>query len=138
MADVLGIKVSLDLDMMEASKDLTSQINKLTIPPVVVDLKIGKVLGLDDLKNEDFTKLKNNFQDAFTLNNGTLSDFKDSMQSIERILSSKITEGTVNKFKELSDTLSTLGSSFDIDNTVLSTLHDKCVYKMTCLENLIV
>ena len=120
MADVLGIKVSLDLDMMEASKDLTSQINKLTIPPVVVDLKIGKVLGLNDLNNEQFTTLKNNFQDAFTLNNGTLSDFKDSMQSIERILSSKITEGTVNKFKELSDTLSTLGSSFDIDNTVLS------------------
>lgn len=120
MADMLGIKVSLDLDVMEASRDLTSQINKLTIPPVVVDLKIGKVLGLNELQNEDFSKLRRNFQDAFTLSNGTLSDFRGSMESIERILSSKITEGTVNKFKELSNTLSTLGSSFEIDNTVLS------------------
>ena len=45
MADVLGIKVRLELDTVESGSDLAKQINKINLPPVTVKLKIGEILN---------------------------------------------------------------------------------------------
>lgn len=121
MADALKIRVSLELDSMEAGKDLTSQINKLNIEPIQIGLKLDpNKVDLSALNKVDFTEVKRKFQNAFSIEGSIVSELKDTMSSIERIINTKVSTANIVKFQQLSEVLSTLGNSFNVDNKVFN------------------
>ena len=91
MADALKIRVSLELDSMEAGKELTSQINELDIKPIKIGLKLDpNKIDLSALDKIDFSEIRNRFRDIFDIDGTVIRDLKESANSIERILNTKL------------------------------------------------
>ncbi len=121
MADSLKIRVSLELNGYEAGNDLAKQINQLNIEPIKVGLKLDpNKVDLTALNQVNFTEVKRKFQDAFSIEGTVVSELKDTMSSIERIINARISTANIVKFQSLSSALSDLGKSFNVDTKVFS------------------
>ena len=79
MADVLGIKVRLQLDAMESDKDIRNQLEKIQLPPVKVNLEIGKILNKEELNKLDFSNIEEKFKDIFKIDERVIADIKATL-----------------------------------------------------------
>lgn len=121
MADALKIRVSLELDAMETGNDLAKQINNLNIEPIKVGLKLDpNKVDLSALNKIDFSEIRNKFRDIFDIDGTVISDLKESVNSIERILNTKLSVKNLAMFDQFAESLSDLGKSFNIDSKSLS------------------
>ena len=121
MADALKIRVSLELDAMETANDLAKQINNLNIEPIKVGLKLDpNKVDLSALNKIDFSEIRNKFRDIFDIDGTVISDLKESVNSIERILNTKLSVKNLAMFDQFAESLSDLGKSFNIDSKSLS------------------
>lgn len=116
MSDMLKIRVGLELDAMESGKDLNKDIEKIPVDDIKVGIKLDpKKVDLSAIDKIDFTEVKRKFQNAFSIEGTVLSDLKQSMESIERIINTRISSKNITLFNEFSNSLSNLGKSFNID-----------------------
>ena len=120
MADVLGIKVRLQLDAMESDKDIRNQLEKIQLPPVKVNLEIGKILNKEELDKLDFSNIEEKFKDIFKIDERVIADIKATGEVLERVVNAKISSKTLANFKEMAHVLGDIGKSFELDNNVIS------------------
>ena len=121
MSDTLQIKVNLALNPLDATKDINKQIEKIAVDDIKVGLKLDKnKIDLSALNKLDLTEFKRKFKDAFSIEGTVVSDLKDTMSSVERIINARISTANVVKFQSLSKALTELGNSLSIDNKTLN------------------
>ena len=121
MSDVLKIKVNLALNPIDATRDINKQIEKIAVDDIKVGLKLDKnKIDLSALNKLDLTEFKRKFKDAFSIEGTVVSDLKDTMSSVERIINARISTANVVKFQSLSKALTELGNSLSIDNKTLN------------------
>ena len=120
MADALKIRVSLELDAMETANDLAKQINDLNIEPIKIGLKLDpNKIDLSALNNFDFSDIRNRFKDIFDIDSSVIRDLRESMNSIERIINTKLSVKNIAMFDQLAESLTDLGRAFNIDTKSL-------------------
>ncbi|MBP3930208.1 MAG: phage tail tape measure protein [Peptostreptococcaceae bacterium] len=121
MADTLSIRVSLELNAIEASRDLSNQINTMEIDPIKVGLKLDpNKIDLSALNKIDFSEIRNRFRDIFDIDGEVIRDLKESVNSIERILNTKLSVKNLALFDQFAESLTDLGRAFNIDSKSLS------------------
>ena len=120
MSDTLKVRVALELDAMESSRDLNKAIEKIDLQPISIGLKLDpNKIDLSALHKLDFSDIKNRFKDIFDIEGSVIKDLRESMNSIERILNTNISTITIAKFDQLAETLTDLGRAFNIDSKSL-------------------
>jgi len=120
MSDVLKVRVALELDAMESSRDLNKAIEKIDLQPISIGLRLDpNKVDLSALHKLDFSDIRNRFEDIFDIDSSVIRDLRESMNSIERIINTKLSVKNIAMFDQLAESLTDLGRAFNIDTKSL-------------------